>query len=134
MQTFKIQTFKVQNLKCKHEKYKNGITDACSTADCCPLLSLLTICPRCCPRHASDMPQMMRQMMPFHRLPRTATADWPKCFCIYRLKCSKGISPVVPFIGKRCKTKYRLKQEKLHIKYYIFRSYYIVLDCPFKPT
>ena len=30
---------------------KNGITDACSTADCCPLL---TICPRCCPRHAPD--------------------------------------------------------------------------------
>ena len=28
---------------------KNGITDACSTEDCCPLL---TICPRCCPRHA----------------------------------------------------------------------------------
>ena len=32
---------------------KNGITDACSTADCCPLL---TICPICCPRHAPDMP------------------------------------------------------------------------------
>ena len=30
---------------------KNSITDACSTADCCPLL---TICPRCCPRHAPD--------------------------------------------------------------------------------
>ena len=30
---------------------KNGITDACSTADYCPLL---TIWPRCCSRHASD--------------------------------------------------------------------------------
>ena len=28
---------------------KNGITDVCSTVDCCPLL---TICPRCCLRHA----------------------------------------------------------------------------------
>ena len=34
-----------------HKLQKNGITDACSTADCCPLL---TICPRCCPRHAPD--------------------------------------------------------------------------------
>ena len=30
---------------------KKGITDACSTADCC---SLLTICPSCCLRHAPD--------------------------------------------------------------------------------
>ena len=29
--------------------------------------------------------------LPFHRMPHTAT-DWPKCFCIYRLKCSKAIS------------------------------------------
>ena len=29
--------------------------------------------------------------LPFHRLPHTAT-DGPKCFCIYRLKCSKAIS------------------------------------------
>ena len=35
---------------------KNGITDAGSTADCCPLL---TICPRCCPKPAPDMPEMM---------------------------------------------------------------------------
>ena len=27
----------------------------------------------------------------FHRMPHTAT-DWPKCFCIYRLKCSKAVS------------------------------------------
>ena len=27
---------------------------------CCPLL---TICPRCCPKHAQDMPQMMPQIM-----------------------------------------------------------------------
>ena len=31
--------------------YKNEITNACSTADCCQLLA---ICPRCCPRHAPD--------------------------------------------------------------------------------
>ena len=36
--------------------YKNSFTDACSTADCCPLL---TICPRCCPRHTPDMPQLL---------------------------------------------------------------------------
>ena len=29
--------------------------------------------------------------LPFHKLPHTST-DWPKCFCIYRLKCSKAIS------------------------------------------
>ena len=29
--------------------------------------------------------------LPFHRLPPTST-DWPKCFCIYRLKCSKATS------------------------------------------
>ena len=29
--------------------------------------------------------------LPFQRLPRTAT-DWPNCFSIYRLKCSKDIS------------------------------------------
>ena len=27
----------------------------------------------------------------YHRLPHTA-ADWLKCFCIYRLKCSKATS------------------------------------------
>ena len=26
-----------------------------------------------------------------HVAPHTAT-DWPKCFCLYRLKCSKAIS------------------------------------------
>ena len=40
---------------------KNGIPDACSTMDCC---LLLTICPRCCPRHTPDMPQMMPQTRP----------------------------------------------------------------------
>ena len=35
---------------------KNGITDACSIADCCPLL---TICPRCCPRHTLDMMMLL---------------------------------------------------------------------------
>ena len=40
--------------------HKNGITDVCSTADCCPLL---TICPRCCPRHAPDIE------CGYHRLP-----------------------------------------------------------------
>ena len=34
-----------------HWWQNNGITDACGTSDCCPLL---TICPRCCPRHAPD--------------------------------------------------------------------------------
>ena len=29
--------------------------------------------------------------LPFHRMPHSAT-DWPKCFCIYRFKCSKAIS------------------------------------------
>ena len=29
--------------------------------------------------------------LPFHRLPHTATG-WPKCFCIYRVKCSKAMS------------------------------------------
>ena len=29
--------------------------------------------------------------LPFHRMPHSAT-DWPKCFCIYRLKCSKALS------------------------------------------
>ena len=31
--------------------------------------------------------------LPFHRMPHTAT-DWPKCFCIYRLKCSKAINGI----------------------------------------
>ena len=31
--------------------------------------------------------------LPHHRLPQTAT-DWLKCFCIYRLKCSKAVSGV----------------------------------------
>ena len=95
-------------------------TDACSTADCCPLLSIVDnmpqmlsqTCPTWCSRHAPDdapgMPQMMPQTcpalypavpgfalvfhdLPCHRLPHTAT-DWPKCFCIYRLKCSTDIS------------------------------------------
>ena len=35
----------------KNYTTKNGITDECSTSDCCPLL---IICPRCCPRHAPD--------------------------------------------------------------------------------
>ena len=47
------------------DRSKNTITDACSIADCCPLLK---ICPRCCPRHAPDdapddapdMPQVPR--------------------------------------------------------------------------
>ena len=51
---------------------KKGITDACSTADCCSLLSIVDnvpqTCPRCCPRHAPDdapdMPQMMSQKCP----------------------------------------------------------------------
>ena len=33
---------------------------------------------------------MVSHDLPFHRLPHTAN-DWPKCFCIYRLKCSKAI-------------------------------------------
>ena len=44
----------------KYNKYnnKNGITDACSTADIldCPKHAF-----RICPRHAKDMPQMMPQ-------------------------------------------------------------------------
>ena len=32
------------NFVCLSSHSKNGITDACSTVDCCPLL---TICPRC---------------------------------------------------------------------------------------
>ena len=32
------------------------------------------------------------------RLPHTAT-DWPKCFCIYRLKCSKALSGWVRWDG-----------------------------------
>ena len=51
---------------------KKGITDACSTTDCCSLLSIVDnvpqTCPRCCPRHAPDdapdMPQMMPQTCP----------------------------------------------------------------------
>ena len=31
--------------------WKSSITDACSSADCCPLL---TICHRCCSRHGPD--------------------------------------------------------------------------------
>ena len=38
------------SLWCELCNNKNGITDACSTADSYPLL---TICSRCCPRHAS---------------------------------------------------------------------------------
>ena len=34
-----------------NDDLKNGITDACWTADCC---LLLTICPRWCPRYAPD--------------------------------------------------------------------------------
>ena len=37
------------SLQLSHDK--NGITDSFSTADCC---QLLTICPRCCLRHAPD--------------------------------------------------------------------------------
>ena len=39
-----------ERMRCLYS-LKNGITDACSAAHCCPLL---TICPRCCPRHAPD--------------------------------------------------------------------------------
>ena len=42
---------------------KNGITDACSTTDCCPLL---TTCPRCCPR---DSPDDVIIHCGYHRLP-----------------------------------------------------------------
>ena len=44
---------------------KNGITDVCSTADCC---SLLTICPSSCPRHASDDVIITAECR-YHRLP-----------------------------------------------------------------
>ena len=57
---------------------RNDITDACSTPDCYPLL---TICPRCCPRHAPDdviihcgFPQDFPKVFP--RFPR----DFPKIF------------------------------------------------------
>ena len=43
---------------------KNGITDACSTADCCSLLSIVDNMPQTCLRHAPDMPQMMPQTCP----------------------------------------------------------------------
>ena len=58
---------------------KNGITDAyihiyihtCSTAVCL----------------VNHVERMKRQRMKTH-----IATDWPKCFCIYRLKCSKAIS------------------------------------------
>ena len=73
--------FSCFELFCCGTMVKNGITDACSTADCCPLL---TIFPRCCPRHATDdvpdMPQMMPRMMPQMMLqtcPRWCPDDAP---------------------------------------------------------
>ena len=47
------QTFNQIN---EANQIKKGITDDFSTTYCCPLL---TIYPRCCPRYAPDMPQMM---------------------------------------------------------------------------
>ena len=43
---------------------KKGITDACSTADCCSLLSIVDNVPQTCPRHAPDVVPGMPQMMP----------------------------------------------------------------------
>ena len=54
---------------------QNGITDACSIADCCPLL---TICPRCCPRHAPDVVPDMPQMM------LLSTVDFMPVACRWR--------------------------------------------------
>ena len=54
LEELKFKTFSFAERKCLLHNtilIKNCITDACSTADCCPLL---TICPRCCPRHAPD--------------------------------------------------------------------------------
>ena len=48
--------------KWKCFEMKNGITGACSTADCC---ALLTICPRCYPRHTPDISQMMLLLKSF---------------------------------------------------------------------
>ena len=60
---------------------KNDITDACSTADCCPLLiycpdmpqmnphipqMMPQTCPRWCPRHAQMMSQICARWCPTH--------------------------------------------------------------------
>ena len=73
---------------------KNSITDACSTADC--LVNLVERMKRQrmkgqrMKRQRMKMQQMKRQRMKRQRM-KTVT-DWPKCFCIYRFKCSKAIS------------------------------------------
>ena len=55
-------------------------------AHCCPLLPIVV---HCC-QLLSTSSQICHDLL-YHRLPHTAT-DWPKCFCIYRLKGSKAIS------------------------------------------
>ena len=57
---------------------------------CCPLLPIVA---HCCPflsidAHCCPLLPIVAPLLP---MPHTAT-DWPKCFCIYRLKCSKAIS------------------------------------------
>ena len=69
--------FSSQILSTYQNQPKNGITDACSTADCCPLLSIVDnmphavpYMPQMMPRHAPDdapdMPQMLSQTWPKH--------------------------------------------------------------------
>ena len=53
---------------------------------CCPLLSIVV---HCCPLLSASA--YICHYILDHRLPHTAT-DWLKCFCKYRLKCSKAIS------------------------------------------
>ena len=58
--SFHLATFSTKLFTEFHIKRKNGITDACSTADCCPLLTI-------CPDVVSDMPHCSRCR--YQRLP-----------------------------------------------------------------
>ena len=73
---------------------KNGITDACSTADCCPLLSIVDnmpqmlsqTCPRHSPNNAPDISHMMPQIMPPY-MPQTMPQMMPQTPLLWASHC-----------------------------------------------
>ena len=99
----------------------NGIREACSTADYCPLLSIVVhCCPllpigvHCCP--LLPIVVHLRQDLLYHRLQHTAT-DWPKCFCIRHLLSIKEN------ICAECHRKsYALQDAKKHFFLYTIRK------------
>ena len=53
----------------------------------------------------------------FYRLPHTAT-DWPKCFCIYRLKCSNALSGwAVTWLDGNIRETQILRAPAVHIRH-----------------